>query len=525
MQSDIRIHMNIKNIIKVSFFTLLSRFLGLFRDIILSRYLGASLISDAFFVAFKIPNLFRRFFAEGSMQSAFIPLFSKLITKDINKARRFSAEVFTLFFLLLICFIITLEVFAPYVIQFISPGLAEKGSDIFNLAVALLRITLPYLLFVSLSSFYSSILNSLGKFALVAFLPALLNISMIILLLFATNYPSIFINNAYAASYGVLFGGVLQLAMVVFACYKKKWFISFTIVKKIGIHSKSFFKRLVPVVLGAGVYQVNIIIDLFVASFLPIGAISYLFYADRIYQLPLAIIGIAIGTVILPSIASASSDIKHIIKQKAILLALSITLPATLGLFIFSEEIIMVIFFGGQFNLAAVKTTSIILAIYSLSLPANILIKIILPFFYAQGDTKTPLYTTLACLATNLILVFYLANLFGVYGIAFATVVASYLNFLLLSLFLIKKDGLHFNSNFITEIKNILYISILLIIYLIFIKNILAYFPMELFWFRMTFLVFVISAIILVVFVAKILNAELYLELSKIFNTNKNKES
>lgn len=513
--------MNLKNVLKVSGFTLLSRFLGLFRDILLSRYLGAGIYSDAFFVAFKIPNLFRRLFAEGSMQAAFVPIFSNLLGKDEKSAREFASQVFTIFFIILFFFVVLLEIFAPYVIMAISPGLKAKGQDVFNLATDLLRITMPYLLFISMVSFYSSLLNSLNKFSLVAFLPAFLNISIIISLLLS---PYEEISAIYAGSWGIFWGGVAQLVFVILACYKNKWFISFSLIKKVSAETKSFFKRIIPVVFGAGVYQINIIIDVLVASLLPAGAISFLFYADRIYQLPLAIIGIAIGTVVLPAISNSKStkEEKDVIKENAIIFAFGMSLFSSIGLIILAEEIIEIIFLGGNFGENAVFITSIILMIYSLSLPANIITKVILPFFYSHGDTKTPFYSTLVCLGLNVVLVFGFAKLLGVYGISLATVVASFVNLFILLYFLKLKHSFSLSSSFFIELKKIVLVAITLICMLILLKYVVFNnLDIGLFWFRFVFIFFIIILVLAVLFLLKVLKSYIYIEIIKLFKGSK----
>ncbi|MCL2567030.1 MAG: murein biosynthesis integral membrane protein MurJ [Alphaproteobacteria bacterium] len=513
--------MNFKNVVKVGGWTLFSRFLGLFRDILLSRYLGAGLLSDAFFVAFKIPNLFRRLFAEGSMQAAFVPIFAKLLGEDKAKAREFAAQVFTIFFIILAIFVIVLEIFAPTVIMVISPGFKSRGDEIFYLTVDLLRITMPYLLFISMVAFYSSLLNSINKFSLVAFLPAFLNLGIIAALVLSSIDSAVFKSAAHAGSWGVFWGGVAQLLCVIWACYKNNWLIRFSFIKNITQETKLFFKRIVPVIFGAGVYQVNIVIDVLVASLLPAGAISFLFYADRIYQLPLAIIGIAIGTVVLPEISSSSktTEEKNIIKQNALIFSLGMSLFATIALVIYSREIIKIIFLGGNFNFEAAHITAIVLMIYSLSLPFNILIKVILPFYYSYGDTKTPLYSTLVCLALNLVLVFYFASLFGVYGIALATVVASVVNFLILGFFLKQKYDFKLSHEFFMELRKILLAALILIALLLCLKYaLLDNLEISLFWFRFVFIFLVILIVLIVIFLLKVLKSYIYFEIIKLFS-------
>ncbi|MDR0484911.1 MAG: murein biosynthesis integral membrane protein MurJ [Alphaproteobacteria bacterium] len=515
--------MNFKNVLKVSGFTLISRFLGLLRDILLSRFFGASSLSDAFFVAFKIPNLFRRLFAEGSMQAAFVPIFAKVLGEDEKKAREFASQVFTIFFIILAIFVCLFDYYADYVIMVISPGIKSRGDEIFNLTVELLRITMPYLLFISMVSFYSSLLNSLNKFSLVAFLPALLNISIVATLLLSDVDSNIFQSAAHAGSWGIFWGGLAQLLCVMWACYKNKWLIRFTLIKKVMVETKTFFRRILPVVFGAGVYQVNIIVDVLVASLLPAGAISFLFYADRIYQLPLAIIGIAIGTVVLPEISGSNKthEEKADIKQNALIFSLGMSLFAAISLIVFANETIKIIFYGGNFSLEATRITAIVLMIYTLSLPANIITKVILPFYYSYGDTRTPFYSTLVCLLLNLVLVFSLANFFGVYGIACATVIASTVNLLILFFVLYKKYNFRLSEKFYIEFKKIIIVAMLLIFMLLLIKHaFLDNLTLDLFWFRFIYIFCIILMVVFVIFLLRLVKSYIYFEVMKLFSRN-----
>jgi putative peptidoglycan lipid II flippase len=512
--------MKLKNVIKVSFWTLISRVLGLLRDILLSRYLGAGFVSDAFFVAFKIPNLFRRLFAEGSMQSAFIPIFNKIFHQDEVKARQFANAIFTIMVFTLLLLLIVLEIWTPVLVSIISPGFLERGEEVFNLCVFLTRITLPYLFFISITSFYSALLNSLGKFAVVAFLPTLLNIAMIVLMFFNQT------NVAQYASIGVFVGGVLQLILVGFWVYKNKWLVRFTSFNLLSSDVKLFYKKIIPVVLGAGVYQINIIIDTVFASLLAFGTISYLFYADRIYQLPLSLIGIAIGSVILPSLSKAiqqNNNQANEIKTKAILFALLFSLCATVGLIVFANEIIVSIFVGGEFSMLDAKITANMLAIYAISLPFNIIIKVLLPIFYANSNTKTPLYSTLFSLIINFILVAVFVLLFSSqYGIAIATTVSSIFNFIVLWVVLQKKYTIVFDSKFKIELFKILTASAVILLASLVFKAFLMYFIDTYFAniiITRLFLCSIVLFIIVLLFVIlKKLKSSIYLEFKNLKN-------
>ncbi len=509
--------MKFKNILKVGGWTLGSRVLGLARDMLLARYLGAGLVSDAFFVALKIPNLFRRLFAEGSMQAAFVPIFSNLMGIDEKRAKEFAIQTLGILFVSLLIFVVFLEIFAKELVLVISPGFVQRGEDAFNLTVLLVRLTLPYLFLVSLSAFYSSLLNTLGRFSLVAFLPAFLNIAMIASL--AMGFVAE--KAAVAVSIGVSIGGVLQLLLVIYACHKHKWFLLPRLIIGFSKDTKEFFKKIIPVVVGAGVYQINIIIDVLVASLLPAGVISYLFYADRIYQLPLAMIGIAIGTVLLPALsnkATFSLEQRHNMKENAIIMGLGFASFAMVGIIALHQQIIEIIFYGGDFGLQATKATATILLIYALSLPANILVKVILPLFYAEGNTKTPFYITLLCLGLNLILVFLLAYYYGYVGIATATVVASYFNIILLCFCYAKQYGFVFSLGFKKEIIKIMAIAMGLLLFLLGIAYLGTGFVTQGLWFFRFFIVFLVAlGIMFTLLLLRLFNSHIYKEMLSIF--------
>lgn len=502
--------MNIKNLFSVSFWTLFSRILGLMRDIILSRYLGATILADMFFVALKIPNLFRRLFAEGAMQGAFIPIFANKFSTNPNKAKYIASQIFTLFFVIVFIFMIFLEIYADLLLDVIAPGFRSKGEDVFALSVFLLRITTPYLFFISLVAFYSSMLNTIGKFSLVAFVPSILNIVLIIFLL----NGDLFVNYAQAGSWAVLCAGFVQFLFVFYGCYKNKMLVKFRLryfFSKLSIETKLFFKKIVPVILGAGIYQINIVIDVIAGSLLSAGSISYLFYADRIYQLPLALIGISIATILLPSISKKSSydNLKN--KQNALLFGIVLGLPASIGLMILAEYLIKIIFLGGDFLYKDVVLTSVCLMVYSISLLPNILIKIILPFFYSAGDTKRPLYNTILCLIVNIILVFPLAKSYGVMGIAWATTIASYINFVTLLFLALKNQYISFNASFYVETLKIMVANLLLSLFLLIVVLILKYINFILFWERFIVVAFVGISILLMLFLLKILKVKIFL--------------
>ena len=276
------------------FYTLISRILGYLRDILIAIFLGTTIYADAFFVAFRLPNTFRRLFAEGTFNAAFIPSYAKANLKNKSEGKRFADEVFNLLLYILIFIIIIVEIFTPAVVYLIAPGF-YGDSEKLNLAVEFTRITFPFLLFVSLSSMLSGVLNTNNKFAAAAAAPIALNIVLIFSLLLAFNLE---LNIAKSLSVGVTLSGIIQFLILIFVT-KKFYFPSLKISFEFKKNIKNFFQKLLPSIFSAGITQINILVGTIIASF-QTGAVSYLYYADRIYQINLAIAGIAVGTVVLP---------------------------------------------------------------------------------------------------------------------------------------------------------------------------------------------------------------------------------
>ena len=373
-----------------SFFTIISRILGYIRDILIAIFLGASIFADAFFVAFRLPNTFRRLFAEGTFNAAFIPSYTTANLKNKKTGKIFADDVLSIISLILLLIITVAEIFTPYLVYLIAPGFISDDLK-FNLAIELTRITFPFLLFVSLSSFFSGILNSFNKFAAAAAAPIILNLVLIISILvsYFQNY-----NIAKQLSYGVTFAGIIQLFFLIYFTsnfYKPNFKINFKITNKV----KFFFKKLLPSIFSSGVTQINILVGTIIASFQS-GAVSYLYYADRIYQINLAIAGIAVGTVSLPVLTKAFKSKNFLkvsrIQNKSIELSLLLSIPASLGLIIASEEIINGLFGYGSFTNDDVKMTSDALMFFGYGVIAFALVKILSNFFFARDDTKTPFY-------------------------------------------------------------------------------------------------------------------------------------
>ena len=421
-----------------SFFTIISRILGYLRDILIAIFLGASIFADAFFVAFRLPNTFRRLFAEGTFNAAFIPSYTSAKLKNKKKGKIFADEVLS-FLLIILIFIVTIaEIFTPYLVYLIAPGFLADGTK-FDLAVQLTRITFPFLLFVSLSSFFSGVLNSNNKFAAAAAAPIILNIILIlsILISYFQNY-----NIAKQLSYGVTIAGIVQLLFLIFFTleyYKPRIKFSLKISNKI----KFFFRKLLPSIFSSGVTQINILIGTIIASFQS-GAVSYLYYADRVYQINLAIAGIAVGTVSLPVLSKAFKKKNltkvSIIQNQSIQLSLLFSIPASLGLIIASKEIINGLFGYGSFTLKDVEMTSSALMFFGYGIIAFALIKILSNFFFARDNTKTPFYISSFIVFLNVIISLTFFKKVGFLIIPIATSVSTWVG-VFIFLYLLKKNN------------------------------------------------------------------------------------
>ena len=437
-----------------SFFTLISRILGYFRDVLIAIYLGSGPIADAFFVAFRIPNTFRRLFSEGTFNAAFVPSYSSEFVLGKNKSKKFANKIFNLLLISLLLIVLIIEIFMPSFIFIIAPGFTEN-SDKLDLTISLTRATFPFLLFVSLSSFFSAILNSHNKFAAAAATPIVLNIFLISILFFQS-----YLNDqlVFYLSYAVTLAGIVQLIFLLFFV-RKFYFPTINLNFKIDNKVKLFFNKLLPSIFSSGVTQINILVGTIIASF-QASAVSYLYYADRIYQINLAIAGIAIGTVLLPNLSKyiQSKNIKKInlIQNKALELSLFLSLPATIALLIASEEITSSLFGYGSFDSLSVKNSAIALFYFALGLPAFSIIKIFSSFLFARHNIKTPFYFSVFSALSNIIISVYFFNKIGFIIIPIATTISSWLNALLLLIYLTNKRYFSLNFDFIKSFLKII---------------------------------------------------------------------
>lgn len=417
--------------------TMVSRVFGFAREMMMSRIMGASGAADAFLVAFRLPNTFRRLFGEGAFSAGFVPLFSQRLhgSGGIADAKRFSEEVLAFFLPTLFVFTLLFELAMPLFVWAIASGYADEPAK-FALTVTLSRITFPYLLLISLVSLFSGVLNSLTKFAAAAFAPALLNVAMLIALLIV---PVGGVRTAYALAIGVTAGGFLQLALLWHAARRAG--VSLRLRRpRMTPDVKQFFIVVIPATLGAGVYQISQLIDTFFATRLPEGSMSYLNYSDRLNQLPLSVIGTALGTAILPQISRFISrnepDEAAKVQGQAVDLSMLLCLPAALALAVVAGPLCAALFQGGKFTAEDARITGHVLAIIVSGLPAYVLVKVITPGFYARNDTKTPVKTAAIVLIANVVLNFALIPRFGIYGLAFAIAACSWLNCIMLYIIL-----------------------------------------------------------------------------------------
>tara|TARA_Y100001958_G_C21243391_1_gene572173 strand:- start:1957 stop:3480 length:1524 start_codon:yes stop_codon:yes gene_type:complete len=460
-----------------SFYTLISRILGYLRDILIAATLGASVFADAFFVAFRLPNTFRRLFSEGTFNAAFVPSYSSEIAKNEKSGKKFANEIFTLLTIILLAIILLGEIFTPFLVYLIAPGFFSD-PDKFNFAVQLTRITFPFLLFVSLSSFFSAILNTHNKFAAAAAAPIILNVVLIISLIISYLYK---FDYAINLSYAVSISGFIQLLFLIF--FSKNFYKpSFSLKSYFNKKVKFFFKKLLPSIFSSGITQINIFIGTIIASF-QAGAVSYLYYADRIYQINLAIAGIAVSTVSLPALTKAIkknflSEINKI-QNKSFEISLLFSLPASFGLIIGSEEIVNALFGYGSFTKGDIVLTAQALKIFGFGIPAFALIKVMSNLFFARDDTKTPFYISLIIVTVNLFisLIFFREIGFIIIPIAtsISTWVGVFIYFILFSRFnFIKFENLFF-LNFIKILVTTLIMSFLLYFLLEYFKDFLTY--------------------------------------------------
>lgn len=437
----------------------LSRVAGFTRDVLTAIILGAGPVADAFFVALKLPNLFRRITAEGAFSVSFVPLYSEKLEKDgAEEAAAFAGNIFSIMLWGLLGFVMLALLAMPWVIDLVAPGFAGDGVR-HGLATDMARITFPYLLLMSLTALIGAALNAHNRFAPFAAAPILFNLSLIAFLFL----NGLFETAGHALAWGVLTAGFLQF-LLLFVCLKRSGVrVNFSLFQiKFNAETKKLLALMGPGVIGAGVVQINLFADMIIASFLETGSISYLYYADRLNQLPLGMVGIAVGTALLPmlsrAIASDNQKEAQGLFNRAMEVCLLLALPAAVGLFIVAHPIIVTLFEHGAFSADAAKMTSAVLMAYAFGLPAYIAVKVYSTAYWARQDTLTPVkisvFTTVVNIGLSLWFVFQ-TNL-GVIGIAAATSFAGWIQIILLSRGLKGRQDTQFDTQFKKSLPRIL---------------------------------------------------------------------
>lgn len=424
-----------RSIATVGGFTMLSRVTGLMREMMIAHFMGAGAVADAFFVAFRFPNLFRSLFAEGAFNAAFIPLFTGKLGESEEEARHFAERALSVMALVLGVFVALVELAMPWAIYVLAPGFAEIEGKL-TLAVELSRICFPYLLFISLTSLQAGVLNSLGRFAAAAGTPVLLNV---VAMAGLWALAPVTATPGHALAWGTFAAGVVQFTWLVFSVRKAG--MPLRLVRpRLTPEVKLLGRRIVPGAVGAGVYQVNLVINTMIASTVANGAVSYLNYADRVNQLPLGVVGIAIGTALLPLLSrqlrAGELEAARDSQNRAMEFALLLTLPAAAALMVLAEPVIRVLFQRGSFGPAETTATAAALVAFAIGLPAYVLVKVLTPAFFAREDTRTPVQVAGATMVLNIVLNLALVGPLAHVGMALSTALAAWFNVAVLAVIL-----------------------------------------------------------------------------------------
>ena len=433
----------LRHIASVGSLTFLSRLTGFMRDIVLASLLGAGLAADAFVVAQRLPNHFRAIFGEGAFNAAFVPGYARLLEQQgLPAAQRFAAHLLRILVFALVLITAVCMLFMPHIVALLAPGFSAYPEK-FALAVTLTRITFPYLFFISLVTLFSGILNAHERFAAPAFAPVLLNISMIIALLMSASFP----DAAHAAAWGVFIAGLLELLLVVMDAKRAGLVPKLQPLPQDEDQKKSmdaFWKGLGPGVIGSAGVQLAMFADTIIASLLPTGAVASLYYADRLYQLPVGMIGIAAGTVLLPTMtkfwAAGRNQEAHHAQNQAMALTLLFSAPFMIAFLMAPDTIMRGLFMRGAFDNDAARAAGLVLAAYTTGLPAVVLIRSAVASFHARGDTRTPVIAAFIGLAINISLKIMLADPWGASGLALATAIGAWINFGLLVALAMARD-------------------------------------------------------------------------------------
>lgn len=422
----------------ISSLTLVSRMLGFVRDMLMAATMGAGPITDAFFVAFKLPNFMRRLFAEGAFNAAFVPLFSRTLARaGMEEAKRFAAESLSMLFAVLLLFSIAMIAAMPWVIPLLAPGYLDDPVR-YQLTVELARITFPYLLCISLVALLTGVLNSLQRYGAGAAAPILLNLCFIASLLWLVPYVA---TPAHAAAWGVFSAGIAQLLWLWFWAARAGYRL-LPRIPKLTPDVKKLLLLMAPVAFGAGVAQVNLLIDVVIASYID-EAVSYLYYADRLNELPLGVIGVAIGSAMLPMLSAhwqkgEEARAQHL-QNRGLELAMLFSLPAAFALAAIALPITSVLFYRGAFTAHDADMVAWAVMAYAVGLPSFVAVKVFAPGFFANEDTKTPVKIAIACMLVNIIFNLLLMQVMGHVGLALATSIAGWVNAIAMGVILYRR--------------------------------------------------------------------------------------
>ena len=465
--------MKLNNFSKISSNIFSSRVTGFFRDVLFANFLGANILSDAFLFAFRLPNLFRRILAEGAMNSVFIPLYIRQSKESQSLASDFTSAVFLIFLSITSIMTIFVFLFSEQITSFLAPGFIDN-EDQFNFAIQLIPIIFPFLIFVTLSAVISSVLNIKGKFFLPSFLSVILNVLMIgTLLIFKSE-------SHFPLAWSILIAGIIQLFLLLINANFFKSLFQFGLKKLslLGSILRTFFKRFLFSVLGSGIVQLNIFVSMLFASLVGEGAISHIYYADRIIDLPFALIAVAMTFTLLPYLSKNILDEEKNANafNQTIIFCFIFGLPSSFALFFISEDIVSVLFGRGEFLNKDILITANLLLIYSFSLPGYMISRICNQVFYSYERVDLPIKASIPTFILNLILCFSLYRSLGVYGLAIAGAISVWIN-VFIQIFYLK---IYF-SNFYKKIKFINFLKIakiltsssIMIFVILFLQNIL----------------------------------------------------
>jgi putative peptidoglycan lipid II flippase len=445
-----------KALVTIGGWTMLSRITGQIRETLMASYLGAGLASDAFVVAFRFPNLFRSLFAEGAFNPAFVPLFAGHLDEGgPDAARQFAEQCLAVLTCTVLVFVAAMEIAMPWAVYVLAPGFGDLPGKI-ELATELSRITFPYLLFISAVSLQSGVLNALGRFAAAAGTPVLLNITSVAVLVSLAPYTP---TPAHAMAWGVFASGVAQFLWLVVSVQRADMPLHL-VRPRLSPEVVRMLRRILPGAVGAGAYQINIAINTILASLVADGAASYLYYAERLNQLPVGVVGVAMGTALLPMLTrqlkTGQAEAAQDSQNRAMELTLLLTVPSALGLMVLAHPIIAVVYQYGAFSIAKVAPVASALVALTAGLPAYVLIKVLAPGFFAREDTKTPVKVAMAAMAANFLLNLALMGSLRHVGIALATAASAWINAGTLAWLLHRRGHLVFDRRLRRRVPRIL---------------------------------------------------------------------